>query len=144
MADSDTNLLVQIGGGIATAIAFLTFWRTSSRDRAKLAERLVKVEGKARLALQEAAEANNEHDNLRDAMREMNRNIDELINARSREYGEGLVAIRQHMVDHALWSRDNFVRKEDFNNAMQEIRSGQTRVEEKLDDLRDRLPGKRS
>jgi uncharacterized membrane protein len=144
MANSDTGLLVQIGGMVGTAIAILTFWRTSSRDRAKLAERLVKVEGKARLALQEAAEANNEHDNLRDAMREMNRNIDEMINARSREYGEGLVAIRQHMVDHALWSRDNFVRKEDFNNAMQEIRSGQTRVEEKLDDLRDRLPGKRS
>lgn len=135
-AEPDASLILQmgsIGGAVVAVLAVLTFW-------SKFSDRITKADSKASLALQEAAEAKNDYDNLRETMGDMSRELAEASDKRSREYGEGLAALRQHITDVAFFGRDNFVRKEDFNQALKEMKAGQESIEKKIDDVRDRLP----
>lgn len=143
--EPDASLMALIGSAgaaIGAIVAVLTFRRGSTDRMTKLAERVTAVEGRADTALQEAAEAKNDHDNLRDAVGDMSRDIDGVIDKRSREHGDGLASIRQHVTDLAFFVRDNFVKQSDFASAMKDIKDGQARVEKKIDDMRERLPGK--
>lgn len=136
MAEPNSGFMVQlgsIGAAIVSALTVIAFWT-------RLSDRITKADGKADVALQEAAESKNENDSLREAIGEVRRDMDTLIDKRSREYGEGLAALRQHITDVAFFGRDNFVRKEDFKDAIQQMKEGQERIEEKIDDVRDRLP----
>jgi hypothetical protein len=126
---TDVGSFLTIGSvlaALASAAAFIRFWTGFS-------DRIARAETKADNAPQEAAEAKNENDNLREA-------LNDLVERRSREHGDGLSAIRQHVTDLAFFVRDNFVKKEDFTAAMNELKASQARVEGKIDALGTRLP----
>lgn len=133
---SDALVFVAIGSviaALASGTTVLGFWM-------RFSDRITIADTKADNAQQDAAEAKNENDNLRETISAMSREIDELIERRGREQGEGLIAIRQHVTDLAFFVRDNFVKQSDFASAMKDIKESQSRVEGKLDDMRARLP----
>lgn len=134
--NTDYGLIVSIGSiiaSLAAGISVLKFWT-------KFTDRITRAEAAATDALQDAAEAKNENANLRDTIADMSREVDELIDKRSREQGEGLVAIRQHVTDLAFFVRDNFVKQSEFASAMKDIKDSQSRMEKKIDEVRERLP----
>lgn len=129
-SDVTVGTVIAVGAGLASMVgaitAVLTFW-------VNLSSRIARADGKAENALQEAAEAKNDTDNLREAVAEMTRDHGDHSERMRREQGESLTAIRQHVTELAMFVRDNFVRNTDFSTAMKEIRDGQRRLEEKLD-----------
>lgn len=129
----DYAIIGALASGVSALVGLLKFWTEH-------ADRLTKVEGVAVNALQEAAEAKNDHDNLREKVDELSRDHSDLIDRRSREIGDGLSAIRQKITDVELWNRDHFVKQTDFTAAMNELKAGQARVEQRLEEVRDRLP----
>lgn len=133
MADANNvSLLMSIGALLAATAAgtsVLRFWSTYS-------DRITRADSKADSAQQEAAEAKNDVSNLRETITAMGREIDDVIERRAREQGDGLNAIRQHVTDLAFFVRDNFVRQPEFIAAMKKIEDGQARMETKLDEMR--------
>src|SRR6476646_10436541 len=76
----------------------------------------------------------------------LRREMVEAIDEATRSMGEGMAAIRQKTTDGELWSRDNFVRRTDFQNAFNsfersiealrtEMNAGYLRLDGKLDRL---------
>jgi hypothetical protein len=53
-----------------------------------------------------------------DLEKQINLKVDELRDRILRDTGEGLTALRQKAVDMEIWNRDNFVRKTEFQNAI--------------------------
>lgn len=122
-----------LAAGVSSLVGLIKFWTGYS-------DRLTRAEGVALNALQEAAEAKNDHGTLREKVDELSRDHSDLIDRRSREIGDGLSAIRQKITDVELWNRDHFVKQTDFTAAMNELKAGQARVEKTLQEVRDRLP----
>lgn len=122
-----------VAAAIASFCAILAFWT-------RFSDRITRAETRAENALQEAAEAKNENDNLRETITAMNREIDDVLERRGREHGDGLNAIRQHVTELAFFVRDNFVKQSDFASAVKDIKDSQSRMETKLDEVRSRLP----
>ncbi len=123
---SDTSIIVSVGSVIGTVIALLAFW-------SKFSDRITVAGNKADNALQEAAEARNDFQNLREAFDEMSRSTHEQIERMGRQDGDSLNAIRQKVTEVELFMRDNFVRNADFAAAMTKIEASQLRMDTKLD-----------
>jgi molecular chaperone DnaK (HSP70) len=136
MAPEDSSLLVSVSSAIGTGIAILSFWM-------RLSDRIIKADAKADSALQNAIEAKNDSEAMREEFAEMIRTFEERLDRYRRDEGEGLAAIRQHVTELALFLRDNFVRRADFTAAMSDIKTGQRDVESKLDDLTIQIVGGR-
>jgi hypothetical protein len=56
-----------------------------------------------------------------------------------REFGESLSALRQKINDVELWSRDEFIRREDFYRIVDGINGNITGLGDKIDARNDRL-----
>jgi chromosome segregation ATPase len=133
MPSTEIVVLASVLAALASFFAIIAFWT-------RLSDRITKADTKADNAQQEAAEAKNENDNLRETIAAMSREIDELLERRGREHGEGLSAIRQHVTDLAFFVRDNFVKQSDFASAMKEIKDSQSEIVKMLNEMRERLP----
>jgi len=133
MPSTEIVAIAAVFGAVASLCAVLAFWTTFS-------DRITRADGKAENAMQEAAEAKNDSANLREDLTKMNRDLDAVIERRGREHGEGLIALRQHVTDLAFFVRDNFVKQGDFAAAMKDIKDSQSRMEKKIDEVRERLP----
>lgn len=128
-----SGLIVSIASVVSTALAFLAFWMKLS-NRITVADRKARnANDKADDALQEAAEAKNDTRDLRDAFDDMSRRTHDQIERLSKEDGDSLNALRQHVTDLAMYMRDNFVRNTDFTAAMTKIEASQLRMDTKLD-----------
>lgn len=135
MAGPDYSVIVAIGSimaALAAGTTVLAFWM-------RFSDRITKAEARADSALQEAAEAKNENENLREAMAALSRDHGDIIENARREQGESLSAIRQHVTELAMFVRDNFVRTAEFSGAMTEIKAGQLRLETKLDRMSEHM-----
>lgn len=77
---------------------------------------------------------------------DLRRERTELADTTSRNTGEGLAALRQKATDMELWSRDNFVRRSDFQNVVDgftksieslriDINANYQRLDDKLNQL---------
>jgi hypothetical protein len=53
-----------------------------------------------------------------DLEKQIVKKVDDLRDRILRDTGEGLTALRQKAVDMEIWNRDNFVRKTEFQNAL--------------------------
>jgi len=133
MADSgNIGIVVAIGTLIGSILAFITFWM-------RLTDRITIADQKAESAQQEAAEAKNDMENIRELLDEMRRDHHEQIEKLRREDGDSLNAIRQHVTEMGFFMRDNFVRNDVFVAAMIKIEAGQLRTESKLDRLSEQI-----
>lgn len=129
----DYAIVGALAASISSFVGLLKFWTGYS-------DRVTEAKGIAVNALQEAAEAKNDHDALREKVDELTRTHGDLIDRRSREIGDSLAAIRQKITDVELWNRDNFVKRDDFALAMKELKDSNMRLEKLVADVRDRLP----
>src|SRR5690349_3310241 len=134
-SEGSVGLIAAIYGAfiasISAAIAVVTFWM-------KFEHRITVADSKADNAVQDAAEAKNETENLRDVILDKFTEIDKLLRQTGHEYGDALVALRQHHTELAFFVRDNFVRTPEFAAAMAELKAGQLRMEAKLDQMREK------
>lgn len=62
--------------------------------------------------------------------------IDERIDAQSRQFGETVAALRQKITDVELYVRDNFVRRDSFYTNIQELAK---RIETRIDRLETKI-----
>lgn len=134
-AQSDAGIIIAayaaLAASIGTMIAVIRFWMG-------LSDRITKADNTANDALQEAAEAKNDFRQLSDKIDELALNLNDRMDRRSREDGDGLNAIRQKITEVELFMRDHFVRAPEFTATMSEIKSELIRIREKLE----QRPGK--
>ncbi len=134
------TMVAIVGSAIGTVITMLTFWTRLTDRIAKAKEVAERAEAKADVAQQEAAEAKNDSDNVRELLDQMIRDLHDRIERIAHDTGETVAALRQHSTQIELYMRDNFVREPAFASARKEIKDSQASMEKKLDDIRDRLP----
>lgn len=63
-------------------------------------------------------------------------------NSLQRNVGESLFAVRQKITDVEIWSRDTFVRQQDFSTIIASINVSLNNLGEKVDERIDKLEGK--
>ncbi len=140
---SDSGIIASIGGAVAAGLALLGFWTKYIVDRIAGAKEIaVRAEAKADVAQQEAAEAKNETRDMRELIENLTRDMHDGMVRIGRETGESNAAIRQHITESLFFVRDNFARRDEVAADITEIKESQKSMEEKLDDIRDRLPRK--
>lgn len=142
MADANAGIIVSIGTVIGTVIAMLTFWTRLTDRIAKAKEIAERAEARADTAQQEAAEAKNETRSMRELIEGLTRDLHDGMVRIGRETGESNAALRQHITESLFFVRDNFARRDEVAADIAEIKESQKNMEEKLDDIRDRLPRK--
>lgn len=129
-AQSDAGIIIAaytaLAASIGTMVAVIRFWMG-------LDNRITKATDTADDALQEAAEAKNDIRQVDEKIDEMFAKLSDRIDLRSREYGDGLSAIRQKITEVELFMRDHFVRAPEFTSTMSEIKSELIRIREKLE-----------
>jgi uncharacterized coiled-coil DUF342 family protein len=140
---SNVSLIVSIGSVIATGIGVLSFWMRLSDRITKAHAKAEAADAKADDALQDAAEAKNESINLREEISDMVRALEEKIERSGHDFGESLQAIRQNSNEIALYVRDNFARRDEVKDAIDEIKESQLRLETKFDKINDRMRDER-
>ena len=136
---SESVSLSILAAVIACLIGIIGLWIKTTDRAVKLSDRISKVEGVAETALQEAAEAKNGYNNLREWLEEMVREMEVKIERIRREDGDALSAIRQQITDLAMFVRDHFVRIPEFGAAITEIKASQIRMEVSLDRIRSEI-----
>lgn len=62
----------------------------------------------------------------------LRKEFNEQVDRTKREFGETVQAMRQKVADVELWGRDNFIRNETFNDALNKLAD---RIENRLDKL---------
>lgn len=139
--------LVGVCAGLVTAaLALAGFWLA-------LGSRIQRGESNSETAVQigaENAEAikdlAKEIDHLRehagDALDQARRSFVETVDHVRREFGQTVEAIRSKVHGFETWSRDEFMRKQSFNDAVSRIETGQAKRDEQLEKRLDRLEGK--
>lgn len=79
---------------------------------------------------------------IEEAKSELKTLIDNEIDAAVHSFGETISAIRQKMTDIELWNRDNFVGKDTFKMAFDQLRQSWQRLEDKIDRRFDQIDEK--
>jgi hypothetical protein len=75
---------------------------------------------------------------VNEAKVEMRQHIDNEV----RNFGETGAALRQALTEAQFWNRDNFVRKDEFRMAVDQINQNVKTIDSKIDQLRDSVDEK--
>ncbi len=134
--------LVVICTTVVCVVGVITLWIKMSDNKVQLSDRITKVESVAQNALQTAVEAESKTDAVLRRIEIIAVDLNDKIDRMGRAAGENNAAIREHVNQMGYFVRDKFPLKEDVNDRLDELKKSQRDIEEKIDDIRDRLPRK--